>query len=84
MFKIQSQEPQCSKSKFIHAEKRFLNDKFILKQHKKMIKTNTITLFILPLQVSGGTNKRKTNAHGADFRHGKAIYSLTKILIHET
>ena len=29
-------------------------------------------------------NKRKTNAHGADFRHGKAIYSLTKILIHET
>ena len=55
MFKIQSQEPQCSKSKFIHAEKRFLNDKFILKQHKKMIKTNTITLFILPLQVSDGT-----------------------------
>ena len=55
MFKIQSQEPQRSKSKLIHAEKRFLNDKFILKQHKKMIKTNTITLFILPLQVSGGT-----------------------------
>ncbi|WP_276816868.1 hypothetical protein, partial [Segatella maculosa] len=26
MFKIQSQEPQRSKSKFIHAEKRFLND----------------------------------------------------------
>ena len=55
MFKIQSQEPQRSKSKLIHAEKRFLNDKFILKQHKKMIKTNAITLFILPLQVSGGT-----------------------------
>ena len=35
MFKIQSQEPQRSKSKLIHAEKRFLNDKFILKQHKK-------------------------------------------------
>jgi len=31
MFKIQSQEPQRSKSKLIHAEKRFLNDKFILK-----------------------------------------------------
>ena len=55
MFKIQSQEPQRSKSKLIHAEKRFLNDKFILKQHKKMIKTSTITLFILPLQVSDGT-----------------------------
>ena len=55
MFKIQSQEPQRSKSKLIHAEKRFLNNKFILKQHKKMIKTNTITLFILPLQVSNGT-----------------------------
>ena len=55
MFKIQSQEPQRSKSKLIHAEKRFLNDKFIQKQHKKMIKTNTITLFILPLQVSDGT-----------------------------
>lgn len=55
MFKTQSQEPQRSKSKLIHAEKRFLNDKFILKQHKKMIKTNAITLFILPLQVSDGT-----------------------------
>ena len=53
--KFKVKEPQRSKSKLIHAEKRFLNDKFILKQHKKMIKTNAITLFILPLQVSDGT-----------------------------